>query len=140
MKQLLLFSILFIMITCYSQDIRSHQWENRVLLIFSGDKNDHQLLTQIQILSKVKIDLKERKLKVYQFVKHQFKIDFEEQWHITSLNTKKYNSKHEPFKVILIGLDGSVKLTKTSVLTTKKLFEIIDSMPMRKWEIRNKNE
>jgi len=38
----------------------------------------------------------------------------------------------------LIGLDGGVKLKETEVLKKEDLFSIIDSMPMRLREIRQK--
>ncbi|MDP5094209.1 MAG: DUF4174 domain-containing protein, partial [Polaribacter sp.] len=51
----------------------------------------------------------------------------------------KYNPKNTPFKVMLIGLDGGIKLAQSTVLSKEKLFAIIDGMPMRKREIRNNN-
>jgi hypothetical protein len=36
-------------------------------------------------------------------------------------------------------LDGKIKLEQSTILSTEKLFTIIDGMPIRKREIRNKN-
>ena len=52
---------------------------------------------------------------------------------------KKYKPKKEEFTFILIGLDGGIKLTKTEVLESSDLFSIIDAMPVRSSELRNKN-
>ena len=41
--------------------------------------------------------------------------------------------------MVLIGLDGGVKLEKQEVLSMKELFSIIDAMPMRANELRNQN-
>ena len=38
--------------------------------------------------------------------------------------------------MILIGLDGGIKLEQTTILKKKELFRIIDSMPMRMEELR----
>jgi hypothetical protein len=42
------------------------------------------------------------------------------------------------FKVVLIGLDGGIKLQKNGQLTPEELFGTIDSMPMRRAEMNKK--
>ena len=37
-----------------SQDLKTHQWKNRLLLVFSDDKNSDVFKEQINILSKDK--------------------------------------------------------------------------------------
>ena len=46
----------------------------------------------------------------------------------------------EDFEVILIGLDGGIKLQQTEVLKKEALFNIVDAMPMRRNELNRKNE
>ncbi len=47
----------------------------------------------------------------------------------------------EPFTVVLIGKDGDEKYRSASILTTGKLFAMIDAMPMRRAEMqRSKNK
>jgi len=61
--------------------------------------------------------------------------------HTLPLNTataemKKYRvDVIKPFTIILIGKDGGEKLRSDSILTQKKLFDIIDAMPMRQAEM-----
>ncbi|MBD0405038.1 DUF4174 domain-containing protein [Flammeovirga sp. EKP202] len=45
----------------------------------------------------------------------------------------------EDFEVILIGLDGSIKLKQADIMTHKDLYQLIDSMPMRKKELEENN-
>jgi hypothetical protein len=123
--------------TC--QDLEKHQWKNRVLLIYGDEKTNTDFTKQMKILSENKKGLIERKLKLYQFIKNQFTFDFDEGWISSNLLFKNYVNNNERFKVILIGLDGGVKLTQNSILSTEKLFAIIDGMPMRKRELKNKN-
>ena len=48
---------------------------------------------------------------------------------------------NEPFTVILIGKDGGEKYRSASILSTSRLFAMIDAMPMRQAEMRqSKNE
>ena len=49
---------------------------------------------------------------------------------------RRYKAEKSDFRVILIGLDGGEKLEQTEVLSAEKLFNTIDSMPMRQAEIR----
>jgi len=139
MKNVILFCIFFSLIKSYSQQIEKHQWKNRVLLVFSNTKDDEKFQRQIEILSKEKKGLSERKLKIYQFSENQFTTDFNTAWFSSTLTIKKYIRNSEGFKVVLVGLDGGIKVEQTSLLSTEKLFAIIDGMLMRREEIRNKN-
>ncbi len=136
-NRIVFLGIVLVTIFSYGQNIKKHQWENRVLLIFSEDKNSQEFKNQIEILKKEKQGLKERKLITYQFSKNQFTTNFNSVWRPSNLSIKKYVNRNEDFKVILIGLDGGEKLAQNTILTTEKLFSIIDGMPMRKREVRN---
>ena len=138
MTKIISFCIFSFVFSSYSQDVKKHKWENRVLLVFTHKKNDEIFNKQISNLLKEKKGLTERKLIIYQFVKDQYSINFDSKWLLFSLKKSKYKTESENFKVVLIGLDGGVKLEQTSFLSTKKLFIIIDGMPMRRNEIRNK--
>lgn len=94
---------------------------------------------QIAMLSKEKQGLAERKLKIYQFTKDKYTTIFSTAWQSSNVKKRKYVNKSDDFKVILIGLDGGVKLKQTEILSTEKLFTIIDGMPMRKRELNQKN-
>ena len=50
---------------------------------------------------------------------------------------EKIFNKKEHFEIILIGLDGRIKRQQTEILTEEDLFKIIDTMPMRKNEMKN---
>lgn len=49
---------------------------------------------------------------------------------------KRNVSNDKNFEVILVGLDGTVKLRQNQPVSTDKLFSLIDSMPMRQREMR----
>jgi hypothetical protein len=136
-NRIVFLSIVLVTIFSYGQNIKKHQWENRVLLIFSEDKNSQEFKNQIEILKKEKQGIKERKLIIYQFSKNQFTTNFNSVWRPSNLSIKKYVNRNEDFKIILIGLDGGKKLAQNTILTTEKLFSIIDGMPMRKREVKN---
>jgi len=47
-------------------------------------------------------------------------------------------SLRNPFTLILVGRDGGEKYRSNQLTTTTQLFALIDAMPMRKTEVRNK--
>ncbi|WP_010227712.1 DUF4174 domain-containing protein [Gillisia marina] len=52
---------------------------------------------------------------------------------------KKYDKKNSPFEIYLIGLDGKIKLQDNRCISIGQILDLIDSMPMRKNEIRSNN-
>ncbi|XMO87583.1 DUF4174 domain-containing protein [Algibacter sp. AS12] len=120
-----------------SQNIASHQWENRVLLVLTDGANTSTFQNQIKELQAHENGLTNRKLIVYQIKKHSYtKGLLDEAWQNSSKTYEKYKSKNSSFEVILIGLDGGIKIRQPHLLTCEKLFEIIDVMPMRKSELK----
>lgn len=123
----------------FSQNLKSHQWKDRVLLIIADSHDNIKLGDQIQELSKSKSGLLERKLVVYQVSPSSCIMGMDKDKIISSTLYKKYNADKKSFKVILIGLDGGVKKEMTSVTKAKDIFTKIDQMPMRRQELRSKN-
>ena len=123
-----------------SQSLSEYQWENRLIIVFTESDTSEEFQNQIEILDEDQNGLKDRKLKVLHAVpgKHQTVLPNKSGWQDSNLYEKK-ESKTD-FEVILIGLDGGVKLRQTKPVETKQLFGLIDSMPMRQAEMRrNKN-
>lgn len=125
-----------------SQDLSQHQWKHRLLLIKASDNNSKACHEQMAKFTAKKEEMAARKLLAYVITGTTYKqIDFDQTTQplkSRSLSTQVaktlLNEQYE-FEVILIGLDGGVKLRKTDQLTTDELFRLIDSMPMRRWEL-----
>ncbi len=122
-----------------AQDLQKHQWENRLIVIQAPVKNDPLLLKQLQGLKEIN-ELKDRKIAVYQFVENEFRFTD----HVNPSKSTPWQARKTKgittFKVQLIGLDGGVKLEKTTPLTMDELYAIIDAMPMRRRELRRKEK
>lgn len=120
----------------FGQDLGKHEWKDRVFIIAS--KKAEELNSQTKILQKDKDGLKKRKLKVYKVLPIKYSEGLENQnWIDDQLFYEKVKRKKNDFEVILIGLDGGVKLRQTEMISLKKLFTLIDGMPMRRREIKN---
>ena len=51
-----------------------------------------------------------------------------------------YGALPHEFRVVLVGKDGGVKLRQEEPISAADLFALIDSMPMRKQEMRQRSE
>lgn len=52
----------------------------------------------------------------------------------------RFDLPTDTFEVVLVGKDGGVKERRTERFETEELFQIIDAMPMRMREMRERNE
>lgn len=136
---LMLFSI-----TSNAQDLNALKWKNRILIIKATKNNDLKFEKQLTEFKSQDNALKERKLVLYTMNNQKLTIiDYTTDTTDTSKRLSDdmmitiFSAKNE-FEVILIGLDGSIKLRQTEVLSKEDLIAIIDAMPMRKSEIKNR--
>lgn len=136
MKSLVVVVFVFIMIQGFSQDFKKHQWKNRVLIVSTTDGTSSDFLKQIDLLKNLNQELTERKLIIYQIVNDKYKVGFSSNFKSSNSTSKKYVNTKKGLQIILIGLDGGVKLKQNYVLTAEKLFAIIDGMLMRKRELK----
>jgi len=146
MKYIKLIFLLLIM-SSYSensvaQDFSTHKWENRLVLILTDNTDNEKYLNQVQELKNEPDGIKERKIVVYHITPEKFKTGLSgEKWQKSETEYRRYKKTDSQPEIILLGLDGGVKLRAEEFLSTQKLFETIDAMPMRMQEMRrNKNK
>ncbi|WP_215226855.1 DUF4174 domain-containing protein [Echinicola shivajiensis] len=123
-----------------AQNLSNHQWKDRVLIIKTTDRNDSTYKHQIGELENYNTELEERKLFIYQINDDQYKegLSPDSTWNKIKTINDKFIVLKSKFEIILIGLDGSVKLRQNKYLAPHQLFGKIDSMPMRRQELKNK--
>lgn len=110
--------------------LEEYRWKKRILVILSEDPD--KVKAQKELLDKLIPDLRERKL-----VLLGFGVDKEpySSHDITQLSTK-YKDKQGA--VLLFGLDGQLKSSWALPGDPEKIFKVIDKMPMRRRELREK--
>lgn len=119
--------------------LADYQWKDRLLFIFAFSQESADYKEQLEELNSQKEGLIVRDLKIF----HLFSDDssFGDGARISEKSAvtlyQKYKVKPGRFTVILIGKDGTEKLRRNSLLITEKLFSRIDSMPMRRREMRD---
>lgn len=138
----LLIILIFYGMTSKAQDLQQYQWENRIIVVYSNETELDLVSKQLDLLMEESNKLSERKLVVIQATKDRYKTIFPEnsEWVSSSLKDELKISRKTEFEVFLLGLDGGIKLRQQEIVQTEKLFSLIDGMPMRKAEIRRKDQ
>lgn len=139
-RKILLYFLLTVItsVSISAQELSSHKWKDRLVLILTTENSKSLHQEQIRILQDNKEGLEERKLVIYSVMPDQYMKGVDaESWIKSTRLDDRYRKEGEEFEVLLIGLDGRVKLRQSGILSIEKLFAIIDAMPMRRSEIRN---
>ncbi len=125
------------------QNMKKHRWKNRILIVKTWSEQDSRYQEQLKEYSDSNSDFKNRKLVLYEVIGNKYKMtDYQKlkaniHWqNLPKINEDIFDPLNK-YEVILIGLDGGVKLKKTDILRKEELYSIIDRMPMRLEEIRN---
>lgn len=138
-----LFFIFLIMIfskfsALHAQNLSQHLWKNRVILILS--EGNAAFERQMFAFKTNEKGMSERNLMIYQLKPDEYQQVIPKSDVQKSINLfEKYKQANTPFEVILIGLDGGIKLRQKDFLSCEKLFATIDSMPMRSSELKNRD-
>jgi hypothetical protein len=100
-------------------------WKNRPVLLFAPSERDEAYGLQMETLAADKSGLAERHIVVLSDVRAHGGSQLREALEI------------DGFEIVLIGKDGGVKLRSKTPLDVEKLYAVIDSMPMRRREMRD---
>ena len=121
-------------------DLTQFQWKNRLLLIFAPDDNDSLFKKlQSEIITQ-EVEVEDRDLVVFEVLERgpsRMNRALLDQSKVESIR-RHFSIPQRSFRVILIGKDGGIKLKRNDQIDLETIFELIDSMPMRKDEIRQK--
>lgn len=124
-----------------AQNLSDYKWENRLIVLVDTGLKTNAMRSQLKILEAEADELKERDLLLFQLTPKTLVSPNGKE--IMLSTTEIYRSLSIPidFKgIILIGKDGGVKLKKPFEVPAADIFAVIDGMPMRKSEIRNKKK
>jgi len=119
-------------------NLEDYRWNNRLVLVFANSQDSESYLQQIEELYLDKVGLHERDVIVFSMFRNG--ISSFEGKSISQESSEKitatYNPDQSDFRFILIGKDGGEKLRQDEIVSSQKLFDRIDSMPMRRQEMR----
>ncbi|MFD0861548.1 DUF4174 domain-containing protein [Sungkyunkwania multivorans] len=144
MKTTLTFIGIVIFTNVFGQNLKEHQWKNRVLIIQAVSESSVRYKEQLKEFDGSEKALKERKIVLYEIVGDRIRFtDYQNEkprrsWEVADTSNLKGFDSDDQFNIRLIGLDGGTKLKKTEPLKKNELFQLIDTMPMRMRELKNK--
>ena len=122
-----------------AQDLSEHRWKDRILLVYTTDRDSEMFRKQLDAWTNDMEGLEERKLELYAVTPSMVRRGWSRgKWEERDDSLDQFLSKKGDFEVILLGLDGRVKLRQDQLLDSEKLYRTIDAMPMRQSELRNK--
>jgi len=145
----IIFSVLFALLTttvmAQNEDFiktnpADFQWENRILIVIADQESDSLFNEQVSDFEGRENGFKDRDLiTFYVFRKGTSRLNEQPLDPVSAEEIlEQYGSDLPDFRLLLIGKDGSVKLQKDSPVLVQDIFGLIDSMPMRQREMREK--
>ena len=127
MKYIIILLIFLTNTEIMAKQISDLNWERRILIFSYKNQNDELFNKTIKFISDHKCQIDDRNLEVIFFEKYKNK-DF-----LTP------NFINEKYGIWLLGYDGEIKDYSQDDKIFLRLFNLIDSMPMRKAEIKKDN-
>ncbi len=117
------------------QDLTDFQWKNRLLLLMEPQGDHVNTREQLALFAPFEQDIEDRELIILVF---DGEVILDKELKATTIDVSKI--PHKDFQgVLLFGKDGGIKLKQPFYVTPIRIFNLIDSMPMRQSEIRRKN-
>tara|TARA_Y200000002_G_scaffold318355_1_gene277258 strand:+ start:3158 stop:3544 length:387 start_codon:yes stop_codon:yes gene_type:complete len=123
MKYIFIILILFINLEIMAKQISELNWKKRLLLVSYQNEDDLIFNESTKFISDNKCQIDDRNLEIIFFE------NFENKQYITP------DFIEDKYGIWLIGYDGNIKDYEEDDKILLRLFDIIDSMPMRKNEI-----
>ena len=110
--------------------------DHRVLIIFTPAADQEHYAAQNTILAQQPAGLDERDMVIIRVVAPDtVTMDGDRAVNMVNSFQERYAVKPDQFRTVLVGKDGSVKLEQSTPVTTDTLFNLIDAMPMRQYEM-----
>ena len=123
-------------------DLIQYRWQNRLLLIFAPSEDYPAYRFLADELRRQQNGVHDRDLLVFALLeKGQSRLGDARLDQATGEALKKrFSVKQGAFTVVLIGKDGGEKLRREKSVTLGEIFDLIDTMPMRRREMRVKTD
>ena len=121
-------------------DFTRYQWKNRLLFIFAPNHYHTAFDPLHKSLAAQGAEVSERDLVVFEILESASSNSDEAPDDSVSAHflRQKFGVRPGDFRVLLIGKDGGIKLDRNDRTELKEIFDLIDSMPMRREEMRQK--
>lgn len=131
----IVFLVLMLQLTTMSsQELTELKWKKRILLLMDAKNDLHTRNLQLSKFDGQYNEIMERDLVL---LVYNGKEVLDRDGMTTNINPD--NVTYGEFQgIILIGKDGGVKLRKKYIVEANEVFDLIDQMPMRRSEMKNR--
>ena len=122
-------------------DLSRFQWKNRLLFLCAPNRNHPMFVSLHNSLSAQQAEVDDRDLVIFEILESDpSSINTQSLASDSALSLRKqYNVNPGEFAVLLVGKDGGIKLKRQDEIQLEEIFALIDAMPMRREEMRQKN-
>jgi hypothetical protein len=126
--------------TAEGSDLSAYRWQNRLLLVFASSADLPAYQQYAQELVRQRRGIEDRDLIVFRiFEKGQsFRGEAPLAPEASISLRRRFGLQSGGTKSVLIGKDGGVKLDQAAFVPLADIFGLIDSMPMRRQEMKDK--
>jgi hypothetical protein len=119
-------------------DLDAFKWKNRLIFLFAPHADDPMLEALRREISSRPQAVKERDLVIFEILESgDSRMDatpIDPQ--TATLLRERFGIPPKTFTLVLVGKDGGVKLRQNGTVELEAVFALIDSMPMRRNEMR----
>ncbi len=122
-------------------NLEQFKWENRLLFLFAPEQSSPEFSELQREISGRQPGVADRDLVVFKILENgSSRMNSTEMDSQTAAAIRKrFFVPEGRFTVILVGKDGGIKMKTEAPVTLDEIFDRIDSMPMRKEEMRRKD-
>ncbi len=114
--------------------LSERQYHRRIVLLYSRSDASQALFDQQKMLTDAQAELNDRQMDVIVLISSELpKSDYQ-----FLVHQPFYLNQTSTFQGWLIGKDGGVKTRFNRPIDPKELFRLVDAMPMRQQEIKNR--
>lgn len=132
--------ICFVSTVAVAETLEDYKGDKRPLVIFTPSAIDDRYDRQLQILLRNSVEARDSDLLPVEVVGIEpVRVDALTEPDMDAVTLReRFEADEDGFKVVLLGKDGTVKLTSATPVEAETLFRTIDAMPMRQREMRDR--
>lgn len=121
-------------------DLAAMRWERRLLIGFAPGPDHPALVAQRAAVEAARAGVVDRDLAWIEVLPDVARRSGDEARHDAAPLRARFEPEAEAFTVVLVGLDGGEKLRRGAPIAMDELFAVIDAMPMRADELRERGD
>lgn len=117
-----------------------YKWKSRPVVVFAPDASHPRLAAQTLIAKNFATGFKDRDMILITVVGERVSARFGPQPKLSAAALRqRFNVDQDEFRALLVGKDGGVKASSGRPLHPTRLFPLIDQMPMRMQEMKQRS-